>query len=111
MKKKFSPAFQGLVKWGSQHKAICIQYVFALLALLAGYITGITKMEWIVLTLCIGLVLALEYMNTAVEKVCDRITLEYDLKIKEIKDLSAAAVLIACIASLICGILIFIPYI
>ena len=43
------------------------------------------------------LLLAFEIMNTALEKLCDRITTDLDSEIKKIKDLSSAAVFIVLI--------------
>jgi diacylglycerol kinase (ATP) len=47
------------------------------------------------------LILILELVNTAIEKVCNRMTLEYDEQIKAIKDISSAAVFMAIILFLI----------
>ena len=46
----------------------------------------------IILSIMYFLLLAFEIMNTAVEKLCDRITTDLDPEIKKIKDLSSAAV-------------------
>ena len=46
----------------------------------------------IILSVLYFLLLAFEIMNTAVEKLCDRVTTDIDLDIKKIKDLSSAAV-------------------
>ena len=55
------------------------------------------------------LVLSLELMNTAIEKICDLITKDIHPVIKVVKDISAAAVLIAAIGSLFTGAIIFLP--
>lgn len=65
--------------------------------------------EWIVVLILIGGVLALETINSSIEKLCDLISTEQDPKIKTIKDLSAGAVLIFCVIALVIGFLIFIP--
>ena len=51
----------------------------------------------IILSVLYFLLLAFEIMNTAIEKLCDRITTDLDPKIKNIKDLSSAAVFIMLI--------------
>ena len=48
----------------------------------------------IILSVLYFLLLAFEIMNTAIEKLCDKITTDLDPKIKNIKDLSSAAVFI-----------------
>ena len=55
------------------------------------------------------LVLSLELMNTAIEKICDLISKDIHPVIKVVKDISAAAVLIAAIGSLFTGAIIFLP--
>lgn len=66
-------------------------------------------MEWIVVTLCIGLVLAAEAVNSAIEALADRVSPEYDEAIKRTKDLAAGAVLLLAIAVAITGLIIFLP--
>ena len=65
--------------------------------------------EWIIITLCIGLVLAAEAVNSAIEALADRVSAEYDEAIKRTKDLAAGAVLLLAIASAIVGLIIFLP--
>ena len=57
----------------------------------------------------IGMVLAAEAVNSAVEALADRVTQEYDEAIKRTKDLASGAVLILAIAAAIIGCIIFIP--
>ena len=55
-------------------------------------------------------VLSLEILNTAIEKVCDIIQPEFDLRIKVIKDISAAAVVLMAFASVVVGVLVYWKY-
>ena len=55
-------------------------------------------------------VLSLEILNTAIEKVCDIIQPEFDLRIKVIKDISAAAVVLIALASVVVGVLVYWKY-
>jgi diacylglycerol kinase len=48
--------------------------------------------------------------NTAIEKICNKITIEKDKDIKVIKDISAGFVLISALFSLVVGAIIFLPY-
>ncbi|MEY4126852.1 MAG: diacylglycerol kinase [Flavobacteriales bacterium] len=86
-----------------------IQLVFALLALGACFVLKVTRGEWLIVILFIVLVLALETLNSAIELLCDMVSPETHPQIKLIKDMSAAAVLIAAILSIIAGAIIFIP--
>lgn len=55
-------------------------------------------------------VLSLEILNTAIEKVCDIIQPLFDLRIKIIKDISAAAVVLMALASVVVGVLVYWKY-
>jgi len=77
--------------------------------LIAGAIFRISTGEWIAVVFCIGLVFALELINSAIENIADFITIERNETIKKVKDLSAGAVLAAAIASAIIGLIIFLP--
>lgn len=55
----------------------------------------------------IAFVLALELMNTAVERACDSITKDKHPLIKLAKDAAAGAVLVGAIASVVIGVLMF----
>lgn len=65
--------------------------------------------EIILAILAIALVWITEMLNTCVEKIMDRISGDYDERIKLIKNISAGAVLVAAIAALVIGLVIFIP--
>ncbi len=88
-----------------------MQLVAAIVVAGLGFLLNITRMEWIVIILCISIVLILEMLNTAIEKLCNLITTEFHPEIKTIKDVCAGAVLTAAVASFIVGLLIFIPYV
>lgn len=55
-------------------------------------------------------VLSMEIINTAIEKICDIIQPEYDERIKVIKDIAAAAVVLMAFAALSVGILVYGKY-
>ena len=63
----------------------------------------------IILVFAIGFVWVAELFNTAIEKIMDFISKEQHPKIKLIKDLSAAAVLVAAMVAFITGCIVFIP--
>lgn len=86
-----------------------IQVGCGVVSLVLCVLLNVQGWEWIAVLLLIGGVLSLETMNSSIEKLCDLITMERDPKIKTIKDLSAGAVLIFSIISLVIGCLIFIP--
>ena len=81
----------------------------AVLVIIAGLYLRLSGQEWICILLCIGLVIALECVNTAIERVCDRVTMEEDPLIGQAKDVAACAVLAMAITSVIVGVIVFLP--
>ncbi len=92
--KKFADAFQGL-SLVLRHKAVRIQFLLAVLALIGGAVIRLDYGEWLAYLVMITMVLTAEVFNTAVERIGDALNGEYDVRIKEIKDISAAAVLLS----------------
>ena len=86
-----------------------IHGIAGVLAIVAGFYLSISLIEWCIVVIVIGLVLTAEAFNSAIEEVCNRITLDEDPSIKRIKDISAAAVLLLAIAAAIVGTFIFLP--
>jgi len=81
----------------------------AIIVIIISVCLGVNKGEWMVILLCIALVIGLEMLNSAIEKLCDAVHPEIHPFIKYTKDIAAGAVLWACIISGIIGAIIFIP--
>lgn len=86
-----------------------IHAVITLLVLLAAGLMGLTRLEWIFLLIVIGLVWVAEIFNTALEELVNLVSPEQNQTARIIKDLSAGAVLVSAILSVLVGILIFGP--
>lgn len=65
--------------------------------------------EWALILLCIALVLAMESMNSAIERLADKLSPGRDPVIGKIKDVAATAVLISAIGAAAVGIIILLP--
>ena len=86
-----------------------IQIVIAMTAITLGLTVSLSSFQWLLVLFCIGLVISLEMINSAIERYCDLVTTDFHPRIKIIKDVAAGAVLVASIISLIIGLIIFIP--
>ena len=75
----------------------------------AGFKNALSGLYWLILITVITGVLTLELVNTSLEQTTDAITEQYNKVIKQAKDVSAAAVLIYALYSLIIAALIFGP--
>jgi len=107
--KSFSFAFNGLqILFKEEHNAR-IHFVAAIIVIIAGIIFHITAYEWLALVFVIGLVLALEAINSALENLADFVSPKKHDQIKKVKDLAAAGVLISATTALIVGLIIFVP--
>tara|TARA_R110000796_G_scaffold88850_3_gene191816 strand:- start:28149 stop:28514 length:366 start_codon:yes stop_codon:yes gene_type:complete len=102
-------AFRGAILLIRTEASIKIQVFIAVLVTIAGFYFDISKTEWILQIFAVALVLGVEGMNTAVEKISDFIQPEFDKKIGFIKDISAGAVMLVSIASTIIGLIIYLP--
>lgn len=108
--KSFKFAFNGIKTLLKNEHNSRIHLVFAILVIAFSFLFNITPIQWSLVIFAIAIVFAAEIFNSAIELICNRISLENENIIKKIKDLSAAAVLVCSIAAAIVGLIIFVPY-
>ncbi len=102
-------ALAGAIKLVTTEHSIMVQFSIGVLMTIAGFYFQISTTEWLFQTLAIGLVLSIEGLNTAVEKIADFIHPDYHNKIGFIKDIAAGAVFFAAISAIIIGLIIYLP--
>jgi diacylglycerol kinase (ATP) len=102
-------AFKGALLLLKTEASIQIQMAIAIIMTIVGFYYNISSIEWIVQTLAIGLIMSVEGLNTAIEKLSDFIHPEHHSKIGFIKDIAAGAVFIGSVSALIIGFIIYIP--
>ena len=107
--KSVTYAFNGAVKLITTEHSIMVQFSIAILMTVAGFFMNITATEWLFQTMAIGLVMSVEGLNTAVEKIADFIHPNYHERIGFIKDISAGAVFFAAITAIVIGLIIYVP--
>ncbi|MFV8328228.1 diacylglycerol kinase family protein [Flavobacterium sp. ZS1P14] len=107
--KSVTYAFKGAVKLISTEHSIMVQFSLGILMTFAGFYFGITSTQWLFQTLAIGLVMSIEGLNTAVEKIADFIHPNYHERIGFIKDIAAGAVFFAALTAIVIGLIIYIP--
>jgi diacylglycerol kinase (ATP) len=108
--RSFRHAFRGIgVVIRTQHNAwIHLLATVGVIAL--GFYCRLSHAEWGVTVLAIALVWVTEAVNTAIEFLADEVTLERREGIGRAKDVGAAAVLLAAMASAVIGLIIFVPH-
>ena len=109
--KSFKYAIWGLNKVFWEEQNFRIDFVIAFFILFFSVYFRIRVWEFIILILIIALVLILEIVNSIFERLLDLLKPRIHQYVKDIKDMTAAAVFIGALASVLIGILIFLPYI
>ena len=109
--RSFACAFKGIGLMFGAGANMRIHFCAALAAIGAGFYFKISPIEWCLITLCCVMVIATEGLNTALERLADRVHPEQHPEIGKAKDLAAGATLIVAIGAAIVGLIIFGRYI
>lgn len=105
--RSFNHAFAGIMYAARTQPNMRAHLIISLLVILAALILRIGRDYVIDLVIVIAIVLALELLNTAVESIVDLLTVTHHPLAKTAKDAAAGAVLIASIAAVVVGYLVF----
>ncbi len=107
--RSFGPAWAGLA-WAFRTQGnLRVHAVATILAMGGGLWLRIALWEWCVVLLASGLVWTAELLNTALEVLADRVSLQREESIRRVKDMAAAAVLMAAVVAGVVGLLVFAP--
>lgn len=105
--KSFYYAFSGIKECIKSEQNMRIHLSIASLIIYFAYFFGIDKSGWIALIITIALVIFAEFINTSIEALGDAVTKKEDKNIKKAKDVSAGAVTVMAITSVVVGIFLF----
>ena len=108
LKEAFAHAGDGIVH-AFKERNMRIHLIFALAAVILGFVLRIDHAGWLAVVVCIALVFSLETLNTALESIVDLASPDYHDLAKHAKDCAAGAVLIAAIGSLIVACIVYLP--
>lgn len=112
--KSFFFAFRGIFSVLRKERNFKIHLTASLVVVLLGLYLGLSRLEWLVITTIVFVILAAEIFNSALEGICDLLKSKLKLGYEEtafIRNASAGAVLVLAIASIILALIIFWPYI
>ncbi|ADI02396.1 MAG TPA: diacylglycerol kinase family protein [Syntrophothermus lipocalidus] len=109
LKESFNCAWAGIISAFLTQRNMRWHGLAAVAAVTLGWALHIERWEWGLLSFTIFLVLIAEVMNTAVEKTVDLYTDAYHPVAREAKNIAAGAVLLAAVAAVVTGIIIFGP--
>jgi diacylglycerol kinase len=101
----FGFALRGVLAFAREPNAqIHLGFAAAVIALAAWL--RVSRAEWALLVLAIGLVFAAEALNTALETLADRVSPDHHALVEKAKDVAAAGVLLAALAAAAAGLLV-----
>lgn len=105
----FGFAIQGLITFfKTQHNA-WIHLLASIIVIALGFVLKVNTTEWCWLIIAIAIVFIAELFNTAIEFLTDLVSPQIHPIAKKVKDVAAAAVLVAAIAALVVGLIVFLP--
>jgi diacylglycerol kinase len=105
----FRYAWNGIKEVYKSERNFRLHLMIALIVIGAAFVMKLSPLEWTAIIIVIAVVLSLEMINSAIEKLLDHIAPEQHPIIGSIKDITAGAVLVASIGSIFIGIIIFLP--
>ena len=100
-------AYHGIRYALATERNIRIHLLIFILVLIAALILEISKVEFLLILLISALNFSLELANTAIERLADKVSPEYNEQIGVVKDVMAGAVLVSSIFSIVIGVVIF----
>ncbi|MFA6131806.1 MAG: diacylglycerol kinase family protein [Patescibacteria group bacterium] len=109
--RSFSHALRGIKTLAKTEQSFRLQLLAGVLVVFFAVFFPITAFEKIIVFLLVALVLILEMINSIFERIVDAFKPRLNPIVGEIKDIMAAAVLVASIFSAIIGLIIFFPHI
>ena len=102
-------SINGIKSYADEGKSIILYSLGAIIEIALGFLFHVNGLEWILIICMLGILLAVELLNTAIEKACDAITKEYNPYIKIAKDCGSGATFVIFTVLLILNIIIFYP--
>lgn len=103
-------AFNGFKYAFKQEQNFCIEVIIGLIVIALMFYFGIALLEKIIILIMIFLVLGFELVNTTAEHILNLVEPNFRPKVRIIKDIMAAAVIVAIFGAVIIGLIIFLPY-
>ena len=107
--RSFKYAIMGILSAFRSERNMWIHLAAAMAAVVSGFIFRISYLEWGLVIFSIALVITTEMVNTTMEYLVNVIKEERSESVRRIKDISAAAVLIATLAAVAIGLIVFLP--
>lgn len=103
-------AIEGILHGAKTQRHLRYHFFSAAFILFLSYILGISRVEFVIISLAVIVVITAEMLNTAIETIVDILSPEYSEKARIAKDIAAGTVLIAAFGAAVLGYIILFPY-
>ena len=87
--RSFGYAWKGLRQCIGKEQNLSFHLITTIIVIGAGILFDITRTEWMIIILCIGMVVAAELFNTAIERLVDLVSPERHPIAGQVKDIAA----------------------
>ena len=108
-KRRFADAMHGIATAARDQESLWIHFAFALAVVVLGVFLRVDAWQWCVLAICVAIVISLELVNSAIERLVKTLHPEHDAGLAETLHMAAGAVLVAALGSTVVGLIVFIP--
>ena len=105
--KSFCNAIKGFLSALKSEGHLRFHFIAAIYVIIFSFFFDLSITQWAVVILLIAGVLSAELFNTALEKLCNKVTTEYSERIKLVKDISSTAVLVLSTSALVIAFLFY----
>ncbi len=107
--KSFKYSLDGLKYAYKNEQSMLVHLIVTIIAITLGILFKISNFEWIITIFLLSVTASLELLNTAIEAVCDMVTLEYNKLAKVAKDTASASVFFTSMLGAVSGLIIYVP--
>ena len=107
--KSFKYSLDGLKYAYKNEQSMLVHLIVTIIAITLGILFKISNFEWIITIFVLSVTASLELLNTAIEAVCDMVTLEYNKLAKVAKDTASASVFFTSMLGAVSGLIIYVP--
>lgn len=108
--RSFGYAWKGIRCCVGKEQNLSFHLVATSVTVTAGFLLDITRTDWTIVLLCIGVVIAAELFNSAIERLVDLVSPQRQPLAGQVKDIAAGAVLVCATTAAIIGLIVFVPY-
>lgn len=104
-------AIEGILHGARTQRHLRYHFYSAAIVLVGSYAVGVSRIEFLLISLAVILVLSAEMLNSAVETVVDLLSPEFSEKARVAKDIAAGAVLITAFGAAVIGYIVLFPHV